>query len=85
VVLTPAVIVKEGYRFIQANAAIANPSAGLMQLAWPSLVGMALSFVAGLGALRWLSRWLEQGRWHYFGFYCLAAAAFVLAARHWMH
>ena len=85
VVLTPAVIVKEGYRFVQANAAMASHSAGLMQLVWPSLAGMAMSFVAGLGALRWLSRWLEQGRWHYFGFYCLAASAFVLAARQWMH
>jgi undecaprenyl-diphosphatase len=84
VVLTPAVIVKEAYRFIQANAALAHNSAGLVQLAWPSLVGMGLSFVAGLGALRWLSRWLEQGRWHYFGFYCLAASAFVFASRHWL-
>ena len=28
---------------------------------------MSLRFLAGLGALRWLSRWLEQGRWHCFG------------------
>jgi undecaprenyl-diphosphatase len=39
---------------------------------------MLLSFLAGLVALRWLSRWLEHGRWHYFGFYCLAASAGVL-------
>ena len=42
------------------------------------LVGMALSFLAGLVALRWLSRWLEQGRWHFFGAYCLVAAVVVL-------
>jgi undecaprenyl-diphosphatase len=45
----------------------------------PGLVGMACSFIAGLLALKWLSRWLEGGRWKFFGFYCLAAAAVVLA------
>jgi len=78
VVLTPAVIVKELYRFMKAGAAFTLDAASLVQLAWPSLVGMALSFVAGLVALRWLSRWLEHGRWHYFGFYCLAASLFLL-------
>jgi undecaprenyl-diphosphatase len=39
---------------------------------------MACSFVAGLLALRLLSRWLENGRWHYFGCYCLAAAVGVM-------
>jgi len=29
--------------------------------------------------LKWLSRWLEGGRWKFFGYYCLAAAAGVLA------
>ena len=78
VVLTPAVIVKELLRFLKAHASVASDGASVLQLAWPSLVGMALSFAAGLVALRWLSRWLEHGRWHYFGFYCLAAAAMVL-------
>jgi undecaprenyl-diphosphatase len=43
---------------------------------------MVASFVAGLLALRWLSGWLENGRWHYFGYYCVGAAGviFVLAA-----
>ena len=43
----------------------------------PALIGMVLSFAAGMLALRWLSRWLEQGRWHQFGAYCLIAAAVV--------
>jgi len=30
-------------------------------------------------ALKFLSAVLEKGRWHYFGFYCIAAAAAVLA------
>ncbi|MGA2380578.1 MAG: undecaprenyl-diphosphate phosphatase [Spirochaetia bacterium] len=45
------------------------------------IIGMVLSFAAGLVAIRWLSAWLEKGRWGYFGFYCLALSAviFVLA------
>ncbi len=46
-----------------------------MHLFVPGLVGMVLSFIAGLLALKWLSRWLEGGRWKFFGFYCLFAAA----------
>lgn len=44
----------------------------------PGVVGMALSFGAGLVALHWLSAVLEQGRWRYFGYYCLVASAVVL-------
>ncbi len=43
----------------------------------PGLLGMVCAFLAGLLALKWLSRWLEQGRWYIFGIYCLAAAAVV--------
>ena len=79
VVLTPAVILRELMRFLKAHVALAGSDAAtVLQLAWPSVAGMALSFLAGLVALRWLSHWLEQGRWHFFGFYCLAAAALVL-------
>jgi len=38
---------------------------------------MACAFIAGLVALKWLSRWLEQGRWYWFGIYCLAASVVV--------
>ncbi len=77
VVLTPPVIAKEGYRLLKAHAgAIHAPS--FFDLAWPSLMGMILSFIAGLAALRWLSRWLEHGRWHLFGYYCLLAAVVVV-------
>jgi undecaprenyl-diphosphatase len=79
VVLTPAVIVKEGYRLYRAHSASTVVQAsGLMHVVSFSLIGMALSFLAGLLALRWLSRWLEQGRWHFFGAYCLFAALIVL-------
>jgi undecaprenyl-diphosphatase len=78
VVLTPAVILKEGYRLLKAHEASLTVAGNFFSIAWPSLVGMLFSFVAGLMALRWLSRWLEHGRWHLFGYYCLFAAVTVL-------
>jgi undecaprenyl-diphosphatase len=79
VVLTPAVIVKEAYRLYKSHViSAAGQTHELMHLITPSLFGMVLSFLAGLVALRWLSQWLEQGRWHYFGAYCLLASLVVL-------
>jgi undecaprenyl-diphosphatase len=78
VVLTPAVILKEGYRLLKAYEVSLTVAGDLFSIAWPSLVGMLFSFVAGLGALRWLSRWLEHDRWHFFGYYCLVASVTVL-------
>jgi len=84
VVLTPAVILKEGYRLFEAQAT--SPHAGhLFTLVWPSLFGMVGSFAAGLVALHWLSRWLEHNRWHFFGFYCLFMAAVVLTVQLVLH
>ncbi len=77
VVITPPVILRELLRFYRAQAA-APDAARLASLAAPGLLGMACSFGAGLVALRWLTGWLDRGRWHYFGIYCLAAAAGVL-------
>jgi|SRR5579863_10076845 len=77
VVLTPAVIAQELHRLKKAQA-LGPHAASLSHAAAPALLGMVLSFLAGLLALRWLSRWLETGRWHYFGIYCLAAALLVL-------
>jgi len=78
VVLTPPVIAKEAYRLYKAvGASSATASAQLLHFFTPGLLGMALSFLAGLAALRWLSRWLEQGRWHFFGVYCIFAAVIV--------
>jgi undecaprenyl-diphosphatase len=77
VVLTPAVIAREAYRFFRAHAQT-NHASEWLQLAGPSALGMALSFFAGLAALRLLSKTLEQGRWHLFGFYCLVAAGVTL-------
>jgi undecaprenyl-diphosphatase len=74
VVLTPPVIGIELHRLLKSNAEAGRPL-HLASLLLPGFAGMACSFVAGLLALRLLSRWLETGRWHYFGFYCLALAA----------
>ncbi len=75
-VLTPAAIFLEWHRLSKANAAAADPIHWSSLMA-PGLVGMACSFVAGLLALKLLSSWLEKGRWHYFGVYCLLFAAVV--------
>ncbi len=76
VILTPAAIGKEALRLIKAHALSGQNS--VMHLFVPGLVGMVFSFIAGLFALKWLSRWLEAGRWKFFGFYCLLAAGGVL-------
>jgi undecaprenyl-diphosphatase len=80
VVLTPPVIVREIWRLLKAHHASLSDAAVMTGLFSPSLLGMALSFVSGILALRWLSSWLERGRWHLFGIYCLcfSAVAFLL-------
>lgn len=79
VVLTPPVIVRSVWRLLKAQATSQLSGAALWDMFYPSLLGMVFSFLAGLVALRWLSRWLEGGRWQWFGVYCLAAAAGVYA------
>jgi undecaprenyl-diphosphatase len=77
VILTPPAIAREGHRLLGGHeAGIARDTLALLS---PSLVGMALSFIAGWLSLKWLSRWLEHGRWHLFGYYCLIAAVAVFA------
>ncbi|MFI5089308.1 MAG: undecaprenyl-diphosphate phosphatase [Terriglobales bacterium] len=75
VVLTPPVVAREALRLVRAEHI--TGTANLASAAFPSLLGAVFAFFAGLLALKWLSRWLEHGRWHLFGIYCLAAAAVV--------
>lgn len=77
VILTPLAIAVEVLRLFKEQHQAALESAGLTSILAPSLVGMVFSFIAGLFALRWLSRWLEKGRWHWFGLYCLFASAAI--------
>lgn len=76
VVLTPPVIAKELWRLLQSRSDMPHPLP-LAHLLFPGVFGMLCSFVAGLLALYLLSRWLETGRWKFFGFYCFAFAAVV--------
>jgi undecaprenyl-diphosphatase len=75
VVLTPPVVAREVMRLVRSVHA--GGSADLTSAALVSVLGAAVALVAGLLALRWLSRWLEGGRWYFFGIYCLVAAVAV--------
>ena len=77
VVLTPPVIVREVLRLLKARHASSVDMSSIVGLFYPSLLGMVLSFASGILALKWLSLWLERGRWHLFGIYCLCAAVVV--------
>jgi undecaprenyl-diphosphatase len=81
VVLTPAVVGLEALRLWKAAhlATSTGTPINLHASLLSSLLGMVFSFLAGLLALQWLSRWLETGRWYLFGVYCLAASVVVYA------
>jgi undecaprenyl-diphosphatase len=81
VVLTPAVVGLEALRLWKAAhlATSTGTPINLHASLLSSLLGMVFSFLAGLLALQWLSRWLETGRWYLFGVYCLAASVVVFA------
>jgi undecaprenyl-diphosphatase len=76
VVLTPLVIAREVMRLLRDQQASLS-HADMVSLFTPGLLGMLFSFIAGLLALKWLSSWLENGRWALFGVYCLGASAAV--------
>ncbi len=76
VILTPAVVGREALRLHHAQPG------SFVSAALPSLLGAFFAFLAGLLALKWLSAWLERGRWYYFGIYCLIASVVVFALHH---
>ena len=76
VVLTPPVVAREALRLRHMT----NLTDAHLGSVWGStLIGAIVAFVAGLAALKWLSAWLESGRWYLFGIYCLLASAGVYA------
>lgn len=79
VILTPAVVAREALRLLHAahEAKAAGAPLDLHGSVIAALLGMLFSFIAGLAALRWLSAWLEHGRWYLFGIYCLVASLVV--------
>jgi undecaprenyl-diphosphatase len=84
VVLTPAVVGREVMRLLKASheAATTGTPIDLHGSVVASLLGAVFAFFAGLVALKWLSSWLEEGRWYLFGIYCLAASAVVFGLYH---
>ena len=75
VALTPVVVVRELMRVVHDGHV--NGTAAFAVAVFPSLLGAVFAFLAGLIALKWLSRWLEGGRRYLFGIYCLIAAVGV--------
>jgi undecaprenyl-diphosphatase len=84
VILTPAVVGREFLRLVKASheASAAGTPIDLHGSIAYSLLGAVFSFFAGLVALRWLSSWLEEGRWYLFGIYCLVASVVVFGLYH---
>jgi len=80
VALTPAVFVRQTWKLLHSPEAV---DARLFDLLLPGLVGMVLSFLSGLAALRLLAAVLEGGRWAVFGVYCLLFAGVVFCAAWW--
>jgi undecaprenyl pyrophosphate phosphatase UppP len=74
VVLTPVAVGYEALRLVKHHGVKLHDFV-------PGLEGMGISFLAGLVALKFLSKLLEKGQWWLFGIYCFAAAAAV----YWMH
>jgi undecaprenyl-diphosphatase len=79
VVLTPPVVARESWRLLKAThaAAATGTPIDLHGTVMYALLGAVFAFLAGLVALKWLSSWLEKGRWYLFGIYCLAASCVV--------
>ena len=77
VILTPPVVIREVLRLVKAVHGTPVAAADLHAAFLTSLLGMVFAFFAGLVALKWLSSWLESGKWYLFGIYCMAAACFV--------
>jgi undecaprenyl-diphosphatase len=80
VILTPVADGRELLRLMKAHELSGSASVASAML--PTLLGTFCAFLAGLMALEWLSRWLERGRWYWFGIYCLLAAGVVAFMYH---
>ena len=77
VILTPPVILREVLRLVKSQHHLLHHGSGMMPIFALSLIGMVLSFISGFFALKWLSSWLEGGRWYLFGIYCLCASIVI--------
>src|SRR6202046_3312108 len=84
VVLTPPAVGREVMRLVKAShaAQAAGTTIDLHGSMVMGLLGAVFAFLAGLVALKWLSSWLEEGRWYLFGIYCLVASVVVFGLYH---
>jgi len=85
VIITPLAIAKEALRLlhsVHAGKVGCGPSVDLHASFVSAALGMVFSFFAGLAALRWLSSWLESGKWYLFGIYCMVASCVVFYLHH---
>jgi undecaprenyl-diphosphatase len=84
VILTPPAVGREIMRLVKAShaAQAAGTSIDLHGSMVTGLLGAVFAFLAGLVALKWLSSWLEEGRWYLFGIYCLVASVVVFGLYH---
>jgi undecaprenyl-diphosphatase len=80
VLITPGIDAIEAMRLLKFERAGGTETIAMALL--PSLLGAFCAFLAGLLALKWLSKWLEGGRWYLFGIYCLLAAVAVAYLHH---
>jgi len=80
VALTPAADAREALRLLKFEQAGGSETIAMALL--PGFLGAFCAFLAGLLALKWLSKWLEGGRWYLFGIYCLVAAVVVTYLHH---
>jgi undecaprenyl-diphosphatase len=80
VALTPMVDAWEMLRLMRAEHL--SGGASLASAMAPGILGAFCAFLAGLAALKWLSKWLEGGRWYLFGIYCVAVAVVVAYLHH---
>jgi undecaprenyl-diphosphatase len=78
VALTPPVIARYAWRLLKDHEWATAEH--VLKLLTPGLIGMVLSCLAGLAALRLLSAMLDKGRWWYFGVYCVLAAGVMFVA-----
>ena len=83
VAITPLAIGREALRLLKATheAAATGAPIDLHGTVVASFLGAVFAFLAGLVALKWLSNWMENGRWYLFGIYCLVASVAVF----WLH
>lgn len=80
VIITPLAIGREALRLHRASLDAATGCTVHLNVhgtVMYAILGMVFAFFAGLAALKWVSAWLENGKWYLFGIYCLVASVVV--------